>query len=152
MMNGYLIFVVALILLGYLMDLVVDVLNLGHVKTEIPAEFEGWYDAEKYRKAQRYLRDTTRFGILNSCVLTPLGLAFILIGGFGWVDTLARSWGQDSMVWAGLVFAGLLAILFRRVVLLGATVVAAGVLAGLALGVDLDKWSTDMQYRGEQVV
>lgn len=106
----YLAIVVALILLEYLLDAVTEKLNLGHIQENIPAEFEGYYDAEQYAKAQQYLRTTTRFGLLKSTVMLPVILAFILLGGFGWVDDLARGTGF-GLIGTGLVFAGLLMLL-----------------------------------------
>ena len=64
MVNGYFIVVMALLVGHYLLETVADWLNLRHVSSELPAEFEGFYDAEKYRRSQRYLRDTTRLGIV----------------------------------------------------------------------------------------
>lgn len=106
-MNIYLVAVVALLVLDYLVTLVIELLNLRHATTEIPDEFKGWYDPAKYRKAQDYLRDTTRFDLVSDGIMTPVYLAFILVGGFGWVDGVARSAGW-GLVGTGLVFAGIL--------------------------------------------
>jgi STE24 endopeptidase len=111
-MNIYLIIIVCLLVGEYLLHLLVDVANLKHVETEIPGEFEGWYDAEKYRKSQDYLRDTTRFDVLRSTVLMPLTLAFILLGGFRMVDDAARA-SENGLVLTGLYFAGMLILLFQ---------------------------------------
>ena len=47
-MNTYLIIILALILFNYVLDLVLNRLNLNHISSDIPDEFEGVYDAEKY--------------------------------------------------------------------------------------------------------
>ncbi|MCC7299735.1 MAG: M48 family peptidase, partial [Verrucomicrobia bacterium] len=60
-MNAYLIFILALLIFNWLLDLIVETLNVRNVSTEITAEFQGLYDAEKYAKSQRYLRDNTRY-------------------------------------------------------------------------------------------
>ena len=47
-------------------------------------------DAEKYAKSQNYTREGTRFGLIETTVMLPVTIAFILLGGFKFVDHLAR--------------------------------------------------------------
>lgn len=114
MPNAYLLIIVGLILFRYLLNLVSERLNLGHATTKVPAEFKGWYEDEAYAKSQRYLRDTTRFDLLESTILTPLSLAFLLLGGFRLADEAARAVGGGLIV-TGLVFTGLLILLSELV-------------------------------------
>lgn len=109
-MNGYLIFILCLLVFNYLLNLVVELLNLKELKTEIPAEYEEYYDEEKYSKSQSYLRETTRFELLNATITLPIIIAFICFGGFTWVDQLARSAG-GGLILTGLLFAGILMLL-----------------------------------------
>ncbi|MBW1839944.1 MAG: M48 family metallopeptidase [Deltaproteobacteria bacterium] len=106
-MNIYLIIILIIIVGDYLLDYIVETLNVKHVKTELPKEFEGYYDAEKYKKAQNYLKETTRFGIITDTITTPITLAFILIGGFNYFDQIARGF-QLAPIPTGLIFAGIL--------------------------------------------
>ncbi len=108
-MNTYLIIILSIIIVDYILDIVVDTLNVKHVKTDLPKEFEDYYDAEKYKKAQNYLKENTRFGIIVDSIITPITVAFILIGGFNYVDQIARGF-QISPIPTGLVFAGILMI------------------------------------------
>ncbi|MBU0677978.1 MAG: M48 family metallopeptidase [Verrucomicrobia bacterium] len=108
--NGYAYLIVGLLVLDYVLNLVIDWLNMRHVQTEIPDEFNGWFDEQKYAASQRYLRDTTRFGLLSSTIMTPVIIVFILLGGFGFVDHLARSMGQ-GMILTGLAFGGMLVVI-----------------------------------------
>jgi len=107
MINVYL-FIILVILIGkYILDLTIEILNLRHVSPELPIEFSDCYDADKYRSSQQYLKETTRLGIIADSVLTPLIVAFILLGGFNLADTIARGWA-DHEIWRGLIFAGIL--------------------------------------------
>lgn len=106
-MNIYLIIILFIIVGDYLLGIVVETLNVRHVKTELPKEFEGYYDAEKYKKAQNYLKENTRFGIITDTITTPITLVFILIGGFNYVDQIARGF-QFGPISTGLIFAGIL--------------------------------------------
>jgi STE24 endopeptidase len=101
--NAYLIFILAVIVGGYLLDLIVEYLNLKRLKPELPNEFEDFYDADKYTKSQQYTSERTRFGLIVSTFNLILLLVFILIGGFNYVDQLARSIGW-GMIPTGLVF------------------------------------------------
>ena len=109
-MNIYLIFVLALLILDYVLDSVADALNVRHAEAKVPSEFEGWFDAERYAKAQRYLRENTRFDYLTGGVTLVFTVVFILAGGFRFCDDVARSAGLP-MIGTGVLFAVLLVLL-----------------------------------------
>jgi len=106
-MNTYLVVILLILIIRYLLDLVSDWLNVRHVSTELPAEFKGYYDAEKYRQSQNYLRENTRYGICVDTFQTLITIVFVLSGGFNFVDRIAISLGQGPIL-TGLVFAGIL--------------------------------------------
>jgi STE24 endopeptidase len=106
-MNIYLVIILSIIVGNYLLDIVVETLNVRHASTDLPEEYEGYYDPDEYKKAQNYLKENTRFEIIASSITTPITVAFILIGGFNFVDQVARSF-QFSPISTGLVFAGIL--------------------------------------------
>jgi len=109
-MNGYLLFILGILLLGYLLELVVAILNLRSLTPQLPAEFIGVYDPEQYERSQEYTRATTRFALIQSTLSLALTLVFILAGGFNLVDQAARSFGFSSIP-TGLLFTGMLALL-----------------------------------------
>ena len=109
-MNAYLMFILALLVFNWLLSLVVETLNIRNVSTEIPDEFRGVYDAEKYDRSQRYLRDNTLFGQIQAAIMLPLTIAFILLGGFRWVHSIAQA-ASEHMILQGLVFGGILILL-----------------------------------------
>lgn len=110
MANFYLAIVLGLLVLSWLLELVVEWLNLKHVRTDIPEEFQGVYDSEKYATSQRYLRDRTRFGLISGTVTTVFFIGFILLGGFAWLDGFASGIGWGPIP-TGLVFGGGLMLL-----------------------------------------
>jgi len=109
-MNGYLLFILSILLLGYLIELTVALLNLRSLSPELPAEFAGVFERDLYARSQEYTRVTTRFGLLQSTVSLAATLAFILAGGFNLVDGAARSFGLAPIP-TGLLFTGLLALI-----------------------------------------
>jgi STE24 endopeptidase len=106
-MNIYLVIILFIIIGSYLLDTIVETVNVRHARTDLPEEYEGYYDAETYRKAQSYLKENTRFGIVAATVTTPIIIAFILVGGFNLVDQFTRSF-QFGPIPTGLIFAAIL--------------------------------------------
>ena len=109
-MNGYLLFILSVLLLGYLIELLVALLNLRSLNPELPAEFDGVYDRDQYARSQEYTRVHTRFSLVQSTVSLVVTLGFILAGGFNLVDLVVRGFGLGPIP-TGLLFTGLLALL-----------------------------------------
>lgn len=108
-MNIYFIVIFAVLVGSYLLDLASDWLNVRNLKEELPSEFEGWCDTKKYKTSQRYLWETTKFGIAVDTFHTVLYLALILTGVFNLVDVFARRFGMGTIP-TGLIFAATLGI------------------------------------------
>lgn len=108
-MNIYLIIILVILVGEYILALITDSLNLKNLKTELPEEFKGYFDEEKYRKSQEYTREYTRFSFIESTLSILVTIAFILLGGFNYVDQFARSFGYGSIV-TGLIFIGFLVL------------------------------------------
>jgi STE24 endopeptidase len=109
-MNGYLIFILAVLLLGYLLETVVSLLNLRALSPILPVQFKDVFDQEKYARSQDYTRTTTRFGLIRNSVSTVLTVLFIVLGGFNWADSMVRSLGLGSIA-TGLLFIGLIVLI-----------------------------------------
>jgi STE24 endopeptidase len=109
-MNPYLIFILTVLVVGYLLELAVSFLEIRSLQPELPAEFKDVYDEEKYRMSQEYTRVNTAFSLIQETITLLLTLVFILAGGFNAVDLLARSIGSGSIS-TGLLFTGLLILL-----------------------------------------
>ena len=109
-MNLYLIIILTIIIGNYLLDTIVKILNTKNMQPELPQEFIGTYDEEKYKKSQEYTRETTRFSHFSSTFSTTLTIVFILLGGFNYIDIFARSFEFNSII-TGLIFTGTLILL-----------------------------------------
>ena len=104
-MNIYFVFILGILIGSYLLDLIIETLNVRYAKIDVPSEFEGYYDKAQYKKSQEYLRENTRFGIITESIVTPLTLAFIIFGGFNLFDQVVRGFDLGSIA-SGLVFGG----------------------------------------------
>jgi len=106
-MNIYFVIILTIIIGSYLLDLIIDKFNLLYIKTDLPDEFKGYYDAERYKKSQKYLQETTQFTFITHTVSTSITVAFIVVGGFNLVDRIARDFGFGDII-TGLIFVGTL--------------------------------------------
>ncbi|WP_446009215.1 M48 family metallopeptidase [Candidatus Electrothrix sp.] len=109
-MNSYLIFILFVLVGGYVLDLVISFLEIRSLQPDLPAEFRDTYDEEKYCASQKYTKVTTGFSVIQDTVTLVLTLIFILAGGFNVVDLLVRSVGWSS-IGTGLLFTGSLILL-----------------------------------------
>ncbi len=98
---------VVVVLGDLLLQAASNLLNVRHLKPDLPGEFDGWFDRDKYRRSQDYLRVTTRFEMVQLIATTSVMLAFLVAGGFGWVDQWARGW-EFGLIGTGLVFTAVL--------------------------------------------
>ncbi|HEX2901274.1 MAG TPA: M48 family peptidase, partial [Bacteroidia bacterium] len=78
--------IVGLVFASFVLDRALDLLNLRRMKPELPDKLSGYYDAEKYRRSQQYLRERSRFGLLSSSLSFVATVAVLLSGGLGMLD------------------------------------------------------------------
>ncbi len=104
-MNPYLVFILAVLLIQYLLDLVVDILEIRSLDPVLPRAFRDIYDEEEYARSQEYKRVTTRFGQVRAGLSLSVTIIFILIGGFNFIDSFARQFAL-GLILTGLLFTG----------------------------------------------
>jgi STE24 endopeptidase len=106
-MNIYGIVILAALGIDFILNLLADFKNLQALDSRIPQEFTGLYDAETYRKSQKYTKVNTKFGLLTSAFDLAVLLIFWFLGGFNWLDQIVRSWHFSPLV-TGLFYFGIL--------------------------------------------
>ena len=115
--NGYFWFVLIALVGEFLLARWVAWLNLRASRGAVPAELAGVYEDSEYRRSQAYTRARTRLSMVSASVGLLGLLGFWLLGGFPWLDSVARS-VAGSFAWlsgwrpvsTGLVFLGGLAL------------------------------------------
>ena len=100
---------IGILVLSFIFDKILDSLNAKHFEDEIPDEVNDVYDEEEYKKSQAYKKTNHRFGNLTSLFSIALTLAFFFLDGFKFVDELARSYTDNSILIA-LIFFGIIMI------------------------------------------
>ena len=111
-MNTYLVIILAILIGNYILSLIVEGLNVGAAKPDLPDEFKDCYSSDKYKKSQEYLKEKTYFNLIYGGVLVSIMIALILSGGFNLVDNLARGLNLNEIL-TGLIFIGLLFLGFQ---------------------------------------
>ncbi len=107
--ENYLILLIALLAAGFILDFVLDILNLRHRRRTMPEEVADIYDPEEYLRALDYQSALTRFGFITSTFSFILTLLMLMLGGFGYLDQVLRVYIQNPIGLA-LAFFGILAV------------------------------------------
>ena len=82
---------IAILVLKFLVDQLLDSLNASHFEDVIPEEVSDVYDRKEYKKSQSYKKTNYRFGIVTSLFSIVLTLSFFFLDGFSLVDSFARA-------------------------------------------------------------
>lgn len=107
MYNSIFFIILAIVILSFLFEKILEYINLKHIFPVLPKEVEDVYDAESYKKSQLYKRINTRFSLITSSFSLVLTLLMLFLGGFGWVNDFAFSVFKNYIPVA-LLFFGVL--------------------------------------------
>ncbi|WP_299781409.1 M48 family metallopeptidase [uncultured Formosa sp.] len=99
--------IIALILIDFIVDKILDALNAKHFNDALPTELQDVYNDEDYKKSQHYKATNYKFGLITSGFSLLLTLAFLGLDGFEFVDNFARSFSNNSIVIA-IIFFGII--------------------------------------------
>lgn len=99
--------IIAITLVGYVFEQILDYANLRHQRQDIPDEVAAFYDRTKYLKALAYHRELTNFSFLTSAFGLIVSLIMLVTGGFGILDNFLQTLVAYDIVRA-LLFFGIL--------------------------------------------
>ncbi len=97
-MNIYTFMILFFIIVIYLVETTADLLNVKNISNNIPQEFDGYFDKEKYLKTQEYLEANTKLSIVSSTLFLTIQIIFIVSKGFNYVNTIAVSFGFGTVL------------------------------------------------------
>ncbi|MEM6864725.1 MAG: M48 family metallopeptidase [Bacteroidota bacterium] len=101
--------IIFILVAQYLVHQLLEYLNAQRFSSSVPPELQDVFNKEEYQKSQRYKRTRYRFGLLSDGFSLVLTLAFLVFGGFQWIDSLIRSITENTMGMA-LLFFGFIAL------------------------------------------
>ena len=116
-MNSTVLFyiIIAIIILNFVIDKILDALNAKRYNDPIPDELQDVYDENEYKKSQAYKATNYKFGVLTSTFSIALTLGFLIFDGFEFVDNIARSFSDNSIV---------IALIFFGIIMLGSDIIS----------------------------
>lgn len=101
--------IITIIIINFIIDKILDALNAKHFNDALPKELQDVYNDTEYKKSQNYKATNYRFGLLTSTFSILLTLGFLWFDGFEWIDNIARSYSNNTIVIA-LIFFGIIMI------------------------------------------
>ena len=101
--------IIGILVTQYLIHQLLEYLNAQRFSSSVPHELKDVFNDEEYQKSQQYKRTKYRFGLLSDGFSLLFTLAFLILGGFEWVDSLVRSLTENTIGMA-LLFFGCIAI------------------------------------------
>ncbi|NNK85991.1 MAG: M48 family metallopeptidase [Desulfobacterales bacterium] len=102
--------ILTIIFAEFILSFTSDLLNLKMLRSDLPDAFHGWYNADRYRKSQEYLKVNTRFGWIVSSFGLVVFLLFWFSKGFPLVDGWVQIYQQGPVI-TGIIYIGVLIIL-----------------------------------------
>ncbi len=99
--------IIAILVLNFAIDAVLDHLNEKSASTNLPKEVEGIYDAEKYKKQQEYFKANNKFSAVSDIFSFTVIILMFFFFGFAFVDNIARGCTENWML-ISLIFFGIL--------------------------------------------
>lgn len=102
--------ILGIITFSYLLNQLLDYLNLKSRKSELPDDIKSFYSEEKYAKSQEYHKTLSNFSFLTSAFSFTGSFAILYFGGFGYLDQLLRPMVGEGIV-LSLSYFGVLFIL-----------------------------------------
>ncbi len=105
--NSLFLVIILILVLQFLIETVLQYLNARKFSDPLPAELADVFDQEQYLKSQAYKRSNYHFGLVSSIFSLLLILAFLIFGGFEWVDQITKLVSDNTIIRA-LAFFGII--------------------------------------------
>ena len=99
--------IIGILIVNFIFDKTLDWLNAKHFNDLLPEELQDVYDEDEYKKSQAYKKENQRFSNYTSAFSLVLTLLFLFFDGFEFVDNIARSYSDNSIIIA-LIFFGII--------------------------------------------
>jgi STE24 endopeptidase len=99
--------ILIIIIADFLLERVLDRLNILHSGKELPDLVKGIFNEEKYRQQQAYLKANYRSGLWSSGFNFLILIMMLFISGFSLINDFSASLSSNPVWWA-LIFFGII--------------------------------------------
>jgi STE24 endopeptidase len=99
--------IIGILILNFIVDKILDSLNAKHFNDKLPEELKDVFNEDEYQKSQQYKKENYKFSLLTSTISLIATLLFFFFDGFAFVDDIARSYSNNSIV-ITLIFFGII--------------------------------------------
>ncbi len=104
-----LIIICSIVIINFILELTLSFLNYRSMTPELPRELPNFFDEENYKKSREYEQARTKFGFIVSTFDVILLISMLTLGGFAFIDTLARH-VSDNEILITLIFFGIIVL------------------------------------------
>lgn len=101
--------IIGILLFNYFLDLFLDILNIKNTNRKLPEELKEVYSEEEWDKAKNYQKTNFNFGLISGSISLVLTIAFIYLGGFGWLYEYLSNYSTHFIL-RPLLFFGVLSL------------------------------------------
>jgi STE24 endopeptidase len=109
-MNNFIFYLIIFIpVTGFIIERYLDYLNSKMWSETLPVQLKGICDKESYSRSQRYEKENKILSLWTSSFNLIVILAMILLGGFAFIDNMAREF-SSNMVFIALLFFGIIGL------------------------------------------
>jgi STE24 endopeptidase len=109
MQNTILTLIIAIPIAGYLIERYLEYLNASLWSETLPEELKGICDDEEYKKNQLYQKENKKLSFWSSTFNLIVIILMITLGGFVFLDNVARSASQNMII-VSLIFFGIIGL------------------------------------------
>lgn len=99
--------IIGIVGVGFVIDQVLDYLNLKHENAPLPNLLSGIYTNEEHQKSISYHKDLHNFQLISGLVTTVVTLLVLSMGWYGWLNNYLKAYTTDPM-WLALLFLGVI--------------------------------------------
>lgn len=101
--------IMGILIIGFLVDNLLEWINLKAQRKELPEEVSDFYEKDQYFKSIAYQNTRTRFSFITGTWSFLLIIGMLAFGGFGWLDDFLRAYFETE-IFISLAFFGVLMI------------------------------------------
>ena len=102
--------IITILVIQYVIHQFLEYLNSTKFEAKVPEELKDVFDESEYSKSQSYKKTNYRFSLFSDGFSLLFTLAFLIFGGFEWLDRLTRSITENqvpmTLIFFGFIFLG----------------------------------------------